>query len=456
MQLNLIQRWMGLHESWRFAIIAFLVLRAAYGLWSWTFLTLQPLAVQNITYPREPVLTIFNLRTSDAYTYDREVGSEILTFRAASDVAVTDVETSTIWSADTGYGFTGAYAGTQLHPSSIPPSDIFPYHRASPHASPWLALWQRFDANWYVSLAENGYGSIPGDDHFPPLFPVLVRLLAPVFGGAFTAGLILSHLAALILIKLLYDFFTELAGKTDGRRALLFYLIYPTFFFMFSVYSESVFLVFTLLALRGMQGKTWHWAGFWAFCSILTRLQGAALLVPMIYLMWRDPPVLRRSAQWIGLALPGLAGLFYLFLRSRQVADEVVPVVEAAWHARIVAPWETYGYTLANLFSGNATFIDFLNWAVATLFIVFLIAGWRRIPLEHNLYMAVSLFIILIRIVESQPLISMSRYSLTLFPAFLTLSAAGDNPWVRRLIVYTLLILSLYLSAQFFSWGWVA
>jgi len=97
-----------------------------------------------------------------------------------------------------------------------------------------------------------------------------------------------------------------------------------------------------------------------------------------------------------------------------------------------------------------------LNWFVATLFIILLVIGWRKIPLEYSLYLAFSLLIILIRIVETQPLISMSRYSLTLFPSFFIFGLAGENPWLRRLLLYTFIPLNLYLSAQFFSWGWVA
>jgi hypothetical protein len=130
--------------------------------------------------------------------------------------------------------------------------------------------------------------------------------------------------------------------------------------------------------------------------------------------------------------------------------------VESEWHARLVPPWETYWYALETIFTGKATFIDILNWAIMTLFLILLIWGWKRIPLEYNLYTALSLLIILIRIVETQPLISMSRYSLTLFPSFYALSLVGENPWLRRIIVYTSILLALYLSGQFFIWGWVA
>ena len=176
----------------------------------------------------------------------------------------------------------------------------------------------------------------------------------------------------------------------------------------------------------------------------------------MIYLMWRERIFLRKPASWFGLTLPAIGGLFYLFLRSRQVTQGVVPLVESDWHARLVPPWETYWYAIQTLASGKFTFIDLLNWAVVTLFVILLVAGWRKIPLEYNLYTAFSLLIMLIRIVETQPLISMSRYSLTLFPSFFILARASENPWHRRLIIYTFIPLNLYLSAQFLSWGWVA
>ena len=452
----LIQRWKTLDESWRFSIIAFLIVRLFYTFWSIAILTFQPLAVQNIELANEPVVTIFNLHNSQAYTYLREINGQVLTFHPASDVIIADLQTGSIWDISTGNALQGQYKGSQLSPSKTPPSEIFPYHNSQPYTVSWLAIWQRFDANWYTSVADTGYGSIKGDDHFPPLFPVLIRILKPLFGSAFIAGLFISHLATVYTIKLFYDIFLEWGQETLAKRTVLFILIYPTSFFLFSVYSESLFLVVTLLSLRRMKRRSWAWAGFWAFCAILTRLQGAALLIPMIYLMWLDRPFLRKPMHWFGLAIPATSGLFYLYLRSLQVTSGAVPLVEADWHARLVLPWETYWYAIQTLISGKFTFVDFLNWAVVTLFIVLLVSGWRKIPLEYNLYTASSLLIMLIRIVETQPLISMSRYSLTLFPSFFVLGLAGENPWIRRLIIYTFIPLNLYLSAQFFLWGWVA
>ena len=455
-QNSLVKRWKTLDKSWRFAITAFLIARLFYTLWSWTILTIQPLAVQNIQLSGEPILTVFNLHTSERYTYLRKVNGETLTFRALNQNTVIDLQTGSVWDISSGIALQGRYEGITLLPSTITADEIFPYHGETSYPVEWLAIWQRFDANWYSSVAENGYGNAAGDDHFPPMFPLLVRLLKPLFGSAFLTGLVIVHLCTLCVIKLLYDLFVEWGGDPAGRRATLLFLLYPAAFFLFSVYSESVFLVTVLLSLKRMQARSWAWAGFWAFCAILTRLQGVAVLIPMLYLMWLDRPFLRKTEHWFGLFISALGGLFYLFLRSKQVTTGAIPFAEADWHAQLVLPWETYVYAIQTLLSGQFTFIDFLNWAVTTIFLVLLAWGWRKIPLEYNLYTAFSLLIILSRIVETQPLISMSRYSLTLFPMFFILALAGKNAWTRRIIIYTFISLNLYLSAQFFSWGWVA
>src|SRR6266498_2003256 len=299
---TLVHRWKAFDESWRFAILAFLIVRLFYALWSWMILTLQPLAVQNIELLDESVLTIFSLQNSQAYTYLREINGQVLNFHAATADTLIDLQTGSLWDISTGTAFEGHYKGFTLSSSKTALPKIFPYYNARPYPISWLAMWQRFDANWYLSVAEEGYGNIKGDDHFPPLFPVLIRILKPLFGSAFLAGLFISHLATLYGIKLLYETFSEWAEKFLAKRSILFLLVYPTSFFLFSVYSESLFLVTALLSLQYMKKGSWAWAGFWVFCAVLTRLQGAALIVPMIYLMWREHSFLRKATSWFGLA----------------------------------------------------------------------------------------------------------------------------------------------------------
>src|SRR6266498_326680 len=443
---NVVHYWERLDKSWQFAISAFLIARLFYLIWLWIILTMQPVALQNFELSGEPILSIFKLEDSEAHIYLRQLNGQILTFQSVDSQHMIDQQTGSVWEIASGTSIRGPYQGNILLPAKTKVSSIFPYFGAKPFSSPLLALWQRFDANWYISIAERGYGNIPGDDHFPPLYPLLIRILLPAVKNAFLAGLLISHLATLIALKLLYDVFSQWGEKSSARQGAIFFAIYPTFFFFFSAYSEPVFLVFTLLAFQAMHKRQWTWAGLWVFCAILTRLQGVALFVPMLYWAWKDRSLLRRLSYWFGLLVAGCSGFFYLYLRSLQVPSGAIPLTEAEWHARLVLPWETYWYAVKTLASGNATFIDALNWGVMTLFIVLLVWGWKRIPIEYNLYTAVSMLIILVRIVETQPLISASRYSLLLFPSFYALGLAGENPWRRRVIVYGSVLLNLYLS----------
>jgi hypothetical protein len=453
---TLVQYWNILDEAWRFAILTFLAVRLFYALWSLLILSIQPVAVQNVYFAGENLLTVFDLENSQSYTYRRELAGQTLLFHAADAHRLTDLETGSVWDISTGMAIHGQYEGLSLAPSKTSPSEIFPYYHADPYPLKWLAIWQRFDANWYLSIAEHGYGGIPGDIHFPPLFPSLIRILTPLFGSAFLAGLFLAHLASLLAIRLLYETFHEWGGQVAALQTTFLLLLYPTSFFLFSVYTESLFLVTALLSLRQMRKHSWGWAGFWAFCAILTRLQGVALIIPMIYLMWRERLFFRIQNQGFGLALSALGGCVYLFVRTLYETDHILPLVESNLHARLGSPWESYWYAIETLFSGQISFIDLLNFLIVSLFIILLFRGWKRIPLEYSLYAIGSLLLMLIRIVETQPLNSMLRYSLMLFPCFFVLDQAGENPWTRRLIIYTFMPLNLYLSAQFFLWGWVA
>jgi len=64
--------------------------------------------------------------------------------------------------------------------------------------------------------------------------------------------------------------------------------------------------------------------------------------------------------------------------------------------------------------------------------------------------------VILSKVGEIQPLLSVPRYALAIFPAFIVLGRAGKNPLVNRLIIYLSWLGLLFFSGQFVIWGWVA
>ncbi len=448
--------WSGLDESWRVAVVIFLVVRIFYGVWSGVVLMIEPAAVHYVDIEGKPAVIFLDLYSAKIYTYFREANGQILNFEPAGKDTVFESQTGSYWNIESGIATEGQAKGSKLPPAKYNKEDIFPYYGNEPYPNAWLGLWQRFDVNSYLSIAQNGYGSHAGDYAFPPLLPLMIRIFQFFTGNAFLAGLLVSHICTLYAIKLLYDLFTSWSDQETAKQAIVFWLLFPTSFFLFSVYTESLFLVFALLAMRYMKAGFWHWAGFFIFLAILTRIQGVALLVPLLYLIWKDRHSLRASEAWIGLIVAGLGILFYSYLRMTFKPAGGSPFSEPVWHAQLVPPWETYLFALKTIFSGSANYIDLINWFVVTLVILLIVFGWQKIPVEYNLYSIFSLLIMLSRMVENEPLVSMSRYSLTLFPVFFILYLSNKTPWRKRFFIYTCFALSLFLSQLFFVWGWVA
>ena len=223
--------------SWRFSIATWLGLRMFYAVWGMIVVSLFPLSVQNFEYQGISVVPIFNLETSQAYLYERQVGEELLTFRMLDNNTIFDEQTGSHWLVSIGAAFRGAFTGYRLTRSNIPVEEIFPYLGVQPYPYSFLSIWQRFDTNWYLSIAERGYGAVSGDKYFPPLYPALIRLVGFFTGDLFFAGLLISHLASLLVIRLLYNFFGEWLPPVISKRAFLFFLIFPASYYLFAAYS---------------------------------------------------------------------------------------------------------------------------------------------------------------------------------------------------------------------------
>src|ERR671922_301484 len=66
-----------------------------------------------------------------------------------------------------------------------------------PIAEPLLAPLARWDAVWYLRIADSGYGDSAPRAAFFPLYPLLIRSLAAPVGGSQAALLIASYLISL-------------------------------------------------------------------------------------------------------------------------------------------------------------------------------------------------------------------------------------------------------------------
>src|SRR5690348_4163408 len=150
-----------------------------------------------------------------------------------------------------------------------------------------LTSWNRWDAANFTRIAQYGYQTIY-DTAFFPLFPVLIKCIAFLFGdhGYVAIGMLLSNAALLGALFVLYQLATDILGEQVGRRTLLYLCIFPTAFFFFAAYNESLFLLLTASSFLAMRRQKWWLAALLGFFAALTRAAGVLLIIPFIYELW--------------------------------------------------------------------------------------------------------------------------------------------------------------------------
>lgn len=349
------------------------------------------------------------------------------------------------------------------HPPTAPDDVLRPYQGieqiSGGPAELFLGVWQRFDTLWYLRIALHGYSPAVSDIHFPPLYPLLIKVLGTILlGNYLLAAIIISNIACILGLTYLYKLTAELFNVKTARRTVLYLSIFPTAFFLFAPYSESLLVLLAVATFYYMARERWMIAGFLGFLAVLTRLQGLALFIPLCYEYLRHNNY-RLRWSWdglTGLLLIPFGAIFYLFLRYLVGGSPVIPTSEPQLFARLAPPWENLIYSARTLASGSFHQADLFNFAFTVLFLALLVLSWRRFSLSYHMYTIGTLVLATIRLVETQPLNSMSRYVLPLFPIFIYLGLLGTNSRVHRFIFYPSVTLLLYLSGQFAMWGWVA
>ena len=328
-------------------------------------------------------------------------------------------------------------------------------------------VWVRADAGWFLSIAEHGYQK-NGGEVFYPLYPLCVGLLGRTFGGYYVlAGIVLSLACCAGAFVLLYRLALPRLGADGARRALLYLALFPMSLFLQAVYSESLYLVCALGAFVLAERRNWLGAGVATGLAILTRFAGVALLPPMLLLAWRSPE--RKRALLSLLSAPALAALYPLWLELKLRAVFAAFSNEAGWgrHLSPVGPLGGLWHSLEAAWKGiveivtgdsrmqaGAHNLEYLAFLV--LFLWLGVEAWRRLGAPYGLFVLGSLAIPLSAPTVGYPLLSMPRFCLVLFPAFLALAAIANTERRNRAI---LIVSSFFLAVAVVQWSvgqWVS
>jgi hypothetical protein len=348
-----------------------------------------------------------------------------------------------------------------------------------------MNIWSHWDGEHYVTLAMGGYLHPPDNvsPAFFPLYPLLLRSFAELFGGPISKealsvwGPLISLLFLPFALYFIYHIALEGWGERVARGTVLILALFPTTFFLNAAYTESLFLALSAGSMWAMRVKkdllvACVLAGF----AAATRNVGIFLVVPLMYEWIKDVERSRWQGVYLLLAPGGLfAYMVYLWVRfgdpllfysaqeswGRQ-ATGPLDTASRAWGAavegagRLLDPDLWAHPTLGNAANQLAGASNLFNLAFFVFAMVVLLAGSRYLPLSLTIYGLLLVAPATLFGTPGSPLMGTPRYVLVAFPVFIVLALLFRNRVLLGgwLVVSTLV--SLVLCGLFVSWRFVA
>lgn len=340
--------------------------------------------------------------------------------------------------------------------------------------------WNRWDAANYTRIAQYGYLSQnhPFDPAFFPLFPLLVRGAAWLVGnqGHVLMGIVVSNIAFLGAMFVIYQIASDALGEQVGRRTLLYLCLFPTAFYFFAAYTESLFLLLTAGSFLAMRRRRWLLAGVLGFFASLTRNSGAMLVLPYLYEVWasREDPVFQWRNLWqecktliprlLPIVLMPLGVVVYAYYNWKISGDPLrFMAAQSHWGRFTAWPfvglWGNLFEIFTQPFTSSNTPHNILDLSATVAFIALAIAGWRKLRPSYTIWMVLLLFTALIAPATgalADPLQSNQRFVLVMFPGFIVLAALGIKyPRLHQAIMFLFPILLATLTLLFIMNRWM-
>jgi len=327
----------------------------------------------------------------------------------------------------------------------------------------WAKTW---DAGNYLSITKVGYTE--QTYAFFPLLPLLTRLVTEVTRlDTAVIGVVIVNLAIFFALFVFYRLLKLDFDELTSRRALFFFLLFPTAFFLQAFYSESLFLLLTLSAFYLTRKGQWFIAVICAGLASLSRFLGVFLLFPLLAELISQNGLLitlREKKRELGslFLIPLLFSTYLVFLLATTSNPYKFIQVQKDWD-RIGSPGQALSPIIViqqnwatllsqNNFSGGSI-INFLDLIFLISALILLILAIKQgVRLSYLIYAGLCLFLPLV----SGSLVSMMRFLLIIFPLFIVLANLAQRSFWNYLIMLVFAFLQAQLVISFIFGLWVA
>lgn len=325
--------------------------------------------------------------------------------------------------------------------------------------SPSLEKFIKWDAHWYTFIADQGYSQ--KSIVFFPVLVIFIKLLSSIDFPAASAGLILCNLFAFLSFWMMDITFSFHYSKKIVRYSLLSYAVMPTSFFLNSIYTEPLFITFSLASVYFASLDKWWYAGISSAFATLTRNLGIFLFLFLLYeFLTKNPRPRKNFFTIVPLFFPPAALILFMIYNLYLLGNPIAFITtQRIWGRYFEFPWQNLWQNIPLTFANNpyiqpgagldsfTVIISIIGLFCITIFQKF------KIPSSYLLIGWIWFLIPLSSTTPGLPLYSMSRFILPLFPLYLFW---GQLP---KPVFYCYLIISscalVVCSALFMNWYWI-
>lgn len=312
-----------------------------------------------------------------------------------------------------------------------------------------------FDSAQYLLLSNRGYDSDSASCAFYPLWPTLIRTVAPLaLGHALFGALILSNGLSILAFLLFFCLATKYYGERIARSALILLLAAPGALFFSVAYTESLYLVLVLTLFLALQRGSASLAAAASIFLPLARPVGIFAVLPLAWHLYEH----RLSRRWVLVLLAPIVGLgIYFELMNLWTGNAL-----EGFQAQRVYP---YAPSIGNIFNergfiGTIFTVDSLDGmtdsALDRLFFLLFLAALPLIYVRNRTWFWYTLPTGLIPAMTSW-FMSYRRYFMVCFPIFIVMAEGfvkEKRRWIFWYYIAVLAAIQTWSVRQFLNFRW--
>jgi hypothetical protein len=342
--------------------------------------------------------------------------------------------------------------------------------RELPHFRDLLSTWYRFDTIFYVRIADDGYLYNPFAAAFYPLYPFLIKITDPILPGqGLVAAIAVSVTCAFVTLVMLHRLVDEEFGGKIASRTVFYLAAFPTGFFLFAGYNESLYIALAIISLYAARKGHFWIASAAAALAGSTRLFGVLLAAPLVYEYMRQRGWSLRKIRWDAVSflfIPSGVVAFAIFCKIKLGDWLAFTHAQAGWKRTYGWPGEPIWKTLKQL-NESPILKDWRLLNIFELTVMFgaiallILAVWgpwkfRRDQYYLLVYTAVPMLLFSCTMAGwPHYLMSAPRIALEWFPLFVIIGMMGAKRGFERIYLFmalmaqALMIAPILLQLQF-------